>query len=95
MVLFAIKIFQNRGLFIQSQFQQEELTTGAIAHEIKHAKKQRARIVYLKALNEMSKDDLKKALKSEVLRSPIRIIYLDWKGTIKQISRKVIREMSW
>ena len=43
----------------------------------------------------MSKDDLKKALKSEVLRSPIRIIYLDWKGTIKQISRKVIREMSW
>ncbi len=75
--------------------QQEELSKGAIEHEIKQAKKQRARIVYIKALNEMNKDDLKKALKSEVLRSPIRIVYLDWKDEIKQISRKAIREMSW
>jgi hypothetical protein len=43
----------------------------------------------------MNKEDLKKALKSEVLRSPIRIVYLDCKDEIKQISRKAIREMSW
>lgn len=75
--------------------QQEELTKGAIEHEIKKAKKQRARIVYLKALDDMTKDDLKTSLKSEVLRSPIRLIYLDWNGKIQQISRKAIREMSW
>lgn len=43
----------------------------------------------------MTKDDLKTSLKSEVLRSPIRLIYLDWNGKIQQISRKAIREMSW
>lgn len=50
--------------------------------------------VYLLPRN-LTKEDLKKALKSEVLRSPIRIIYLDWKNKIQQISRKAIREMSW
>lgn len=75
--------------------QQEELTKSAIEHEIKQAKKQRARIVYLKALDDMPKDELSKGLKSEVLRSPIRIVYLDWKGKIIELSRKEIRLMSW
>ncbi|MCR4713388.1 MAG: minor capsid protein [Treponemataceae bacterium] len=94
-----VKNLKSPDMLIDNQIgefkHQETLSTGAIEHEIKKAKKQRARIVYLKALDNMTKDDLKKSLKSEVLRSPIRIVYLDWNGKILQISRKAIREMSW
>ena len=74
---------------------QEQLSKGAITHEIKKAKEQRARIVYLKALDDMKKEDLKTALKSEVMRSPIKIIYLDWQGEILTLTRKMIRLLNW
>ncbi len=74
---------------------QETMSKGAIEHEIKKAKKQRARIVYLKALDDMPKEEIQNGLKSEVLRSPIKIVYLDWKGHMRKLSRKVIREKKW
>ena len=43
----------------------------------------------------MKKEDLKTALKSEVMRSPIKIIYLDWQGEILTLTRKMIRLLSW
>lgn len=75
--------------------QQEELTQRAIENEIRKAKKQRARIVYLKVLDDMEKEQLLNGLKSEVMRSPIKIVYLDWQGNILRLLRKEIREMSW
>ncbi len=75
--------------------QQEEPTKSAIAHEIKKAKEQRARIVYVKALNDMEKEELKLGLKSEVLRSPIKLVFLDWKNKIYNLTRRQIRELDW
>lgn len=75
--------------------QQEKPTINAIAGEIKKAKEQRARIVYLKALNDMKKEEIAEGLKKEILRSPIRTVFLDWQGKILELSRKVIRLMSW
>ena len=75
--------------------QQEKPTKSAIAHEIKKAKEQRARIVYVKALNDMEKEELKLGLKSEVLRSPIKLVFLDWKNKIYNLTRKQIRELDW
>ena len=61
----------------------------------KKAKEQRARIVYVKALNDMEKEELKLGLKSEVLRSPIKLVFLDWKNKIYNLTRKQIRELDW
>lgn len=43
----------------------------------------------------MPKEEIQNGLKSEVLRSPIKIVYLDWKGSMKKLSRRVIRKKTW
>lgn len=94
-----VKYVKNPDCLIDNEIgefkQQEEMTKSAIAGEIKKAKKQRARIVYIKALDDMSKDEIQEALKSEIFRSPIKMIYLDWKGSILDLKRKMIRLGKW
>ena len=60
--------------------------------EIKKAgQKQRARILYLEVADTISEDNVFKAIKSEIGRTPIKKVLFDYKGIIKAYPRSYFR----
>ena len=60
--------------------------------EIKKAgQKQRARILYLEVADTISEDNVFKAIKSEIGRTPIKKVLFDYKGIIKAYIRSYFR----
>ena len=70
--------------------------TTSIANDLQYAgRKQHARIVYIKALNETSKNQIVDGLYSGIFKTQIRKIILDWQGKLYNIDKDIIQNKKW
>ncbi len=67
-------------------------TIGTIKAEIKKAgQKQRARILYLEVSDTINESDVFDAIKSEIGRTPVKTVLIDYKGLVKTYPRSFFR----
>ncbi|MGF7110452.1 phage minor head protein, partial [Treponema pedis] len=60
--------------------------------EIKKAgQKQRSRVLYLEVADTINEEDIFKAIKSEIGRTPIKTVLIDYKGIVKTYTRSFFR----
>lgn len=70
--------------------------TSVIKNEINNAnRKQHARIVYIKALPEVTEGEIREGMYKGIYRNGVLGVILDWHGKIYDISREEIEQKKW